>query len=880
MHDFIVGKLRLLFSAPALPVLTCLYCLCAWAQGDLDIRLTDIQADAATKSSVRVGFKTTKPGAYVLIYGIDTSYGYQSSQIQANKAGVGIISGLPPDRNIHYRICYIPGGNSPQPLCSVDQVAHTAKADVPGIELAIEPKTFEIPMPPLTGETFAVNENCSNFQDQLEAAAKADGNLNHYVTIPPGTYCYGNFEYFPKRGPNPNGDGVIVVRTGASDDDLPPEGMRISPEWEKSMPRIINNAIFINISDDLPAECVPEEFYWLTSMTKPNKYHLCTEKNTWKLLESLPIFSAGAELPASCVDGQFFLPFRADGEVRYAMFRCIADNDKRTKWIPVNPRGDGGQALSNTYTKPVKGYRFMGLIFETAEPNGINYSGLLDIGNYSSKHENVMVDRCIFRVPPNGSSFAALQLNGSRVGVVNSWFDMRVVPGLHPYNPVSNSVAINITGGSGPFRINNNYVRGSGFMIFVNDNDTVVPRDDIDVRRNTFSYDDKFRCGSPTSDKVCRDVRGPIELKRGRRVLFEGNIIDTFWSTLTGGQAFIVTPRASGSNGPDKNEYQISDVTIRYNIVRNGTGFAQITGQDDVGYRNTKLTQRVTITHNLITGIDAYKLSDKNFGPNRGQVLAIANGVEDLTFRHNTVIDNRGTGPSFLHGSYAAMSGLDFRDNILWVNSSEVGVTRGIRWSEPSLLPNSAPGNRTNELGVLNGMVLSIPNTNWTFRNNIIVAGPGVKSSDLRASYPNPSGNQFLQQSSLGVDPIGFEDFFNNFRVNSASKSKSVASDGTDPGADIDELERRTGQIRTHWPDEVSTDSATIVFYPPDAYACMVEVSDDSTYKNAIRVRDQSTGLRHIIPVTGLKSGTHYYYRLSCASATVTKEFDTAGVAP
>lgn len=840
-----------------------------------ELQITDIKVDSVTKSSARVGFYTNRAGDYGIVYGLDTRYGYQSSRIRAGKAGVGVLTGLPPDQEIHYRVCYLPPANTSQVLCSEDRITRTAKADTAGVARAVEPQIFDAPMPSLTGDVFSVDADCSNFTRQLAAAAAADGNLNHFVTIPAGTFCYGTFDIPVKNGPNAKGDGVIVVRSAVPDEELPPEGMRIGPAWEGSMAHLVNNAIFAGYGGELAKECTPEEFTWLTTYPSVNKYHVCVEKNTWKPLESMRYYSAGTERPASCATGDFFLLEKPKSDVRYSMSRCVTEN----RWVPVTPRGDGGRAVGNPYQQAIRGYRFVGLIFETAEPEGINYSGLVDIGNYNSNHENVIVDRCIFRVPPEGSATSAISLNGSNIAVMNSWFDMRVVPNLHPYNPVANSVMINITSGTGPFKVYNNYVRGSGFMVFVNDNNRVVPRDDIEIRRNTFTYNERFRCGSPSSDNICRDVRGPIELKRGRRVLFEGNTIENFWSTLSGGQAFIITPRASGSEGPDNNDYQISDLTIRYNIIRNGTGFVQIVGQDDVGYRNTKITQRVTIEHNLVTGIDAYTRADKKYGTNRGQVLAISNGVEDLTFRHNTIIDNRGTAPSFLHISFAAMSGLDFRDNILWVNKSEVGGGLGIRWSEPAMLPNGMAANRANEQAILNATALSIPGTSYDFRNNVVVAGPGVRISDLRSSYPNATANRFVQQSDTGDDPLHFEDFLKNLRLNIASPFKSVSSDGTDPGTDLDNLDRQVGSIRTHWPDEVSAHSATIVFYPPDTYPCLVEVAPDADFRNPQRFRDSSAGERHTIPVANLQSGHHYFYRLSCASATVTGEFDTLGAA-
>jgi hypothetical protein len=225
------------------------------------------------------------------------------------------------------------------------------------------------------------------------------------------------------------------------------------------------------------------------------------------------------------------------------------------------------------------------------------------------------------------------------------------------------------------------------------------------------------------------------------------------------------------------------------------------------------------------------------------------------------------------------MSGLDFRDNILWVNPSEVGGGKGIRWSEPAQLPNGMVAANRSEKILLDGMALRIPSTSYDFRGNLIVAGPGVRMNDLRSGYPNASANRFVQQQNPESDPVGFEQFPNNLRVNTASTFKGIASDGTDPGADIDELGRRAGQIRAQWIENVESNKLDIVFYPPDEeYPCLAEVSEDSMITNPIRVRDTSQGERRVVTVSGLMARKRYFYRISCASSSASNSFETPGV--
>lgn len=192
-------------------------------------------------------------------------------------------------------------------------------------------------------------------------------------------------------------------------------------------------------------------------------------------------------------------------------------------------------------------------------------------------NERIAFDRCIFRNPKVLTSElrSTLSMSGNYMALVGSLIDFRA--------GATTSQAINIIGRAGPFKITDNFIRGSGILLFANDDDPTLPRDDFEIRRNIFSYDELHRSGSDTYDGAgFRDVRGPIEFKRGRRILFEGNIIESYWSTLSGGQAIIITPRAP-DNLPLTNEAEISDITIRYNIFRRGSGGIQITGQDDVG---------------------------------------------------------------------------------------------------------------------------------------------------------------------------------------------------------------------------------------------------------------------------------------------------------
>jgi hypothetical protein len=111
-------------------------------------------------------------------------------------------------------------------------------------------------MPAIDGQTFdvAVNEanRCVNFEEQLRACASADTSLNHQVLIPAGASCVGTFRLPPKIG-----GGTCVVRTSTSDNQLPPEGVRIDPSYEKRMAAIVSPASATGQATDRSALTAP-----------------------------------------------------------------------------------------------------------------------------------------------------------------------------------------------------------------------------------------------------------------------------------------------------------------------------------------------------------------------------------------------------------------------------------------------------------------------------------------------------------------------------------------------------------------------------------------------------------------------------------------------
>jgi len=181
-------------------------------------------------SSVRVAWITnSSPASSEIEWGLTTSYG----QIRAARAynaapytSSALISGLTPNTTYHCR-ARLNGGAG----LSGDVVFTTAAEPTPHPAPPAPPSPMEVSLPPITGNTFAVNADCSNLQTILSTLAGLTGSTNHEVVIPAGTTCYGNWT-FPNR---PNHTGWVVVRSSAvGTPAFPPEGVRWTPNWPVS----------------------------------------------------------------------------------------------------------------------------------------------------------------------------------------------------------------------------------------------------------------------------------------------------------------------------------------------------------------------------------------------------------------------------------------------------------------------------------------------------------------------------------------------------------------------------------------------------------------------------------------------------------------------
>ena len=271
----------------------------------------------------------------------------------------------------------------------------------------------------------------------------------------------------------------------------------------------------------------------------------------------------------------------------------------------------------------------------------------------------------------------------------------------------------------------------------------LVPSD-VTFRRNHLSKPTEWR-------KERWQVKNLFELKNARRVLVEGNLFENNWHAAQTGYAIVLTPRNASGRSPWAS---VEDVTFRLNVVRHVAAVFNMLGTDN--NEPSGRLRRVNITHNLFADVD-----HRSWGGN-GAFLQLGDGPTDIRVEHNTIIHS-GNVISAYGGTRdrpVPVVGLTYRDNLSRHN--QFGVIGAGR----------ANGNDT----------LNIFFPGALFTNNVLAGGPGSRY---------PGGNFFPPMAEFEGQFVDFTG--GDYRLASSSRYRRSATDGTDLGANLENLEKIAG---------------------------------------------------------------------------------------
>jgi hypothetical protein len=249
-------------------------------------------------------------------------------------------------------------------------------------------------------------------------------------------------------------------------------------------------------------------------------------------------------------------------------------------------------------------------------------------------------------------------------------------------------------------------------------------------------------------------VKNIFELKNARRVLAEGNVFEHNWRHGQGGVAIVLTPRNQDGTAPWSG---VSDVTLRYNIVRHAGGAMSINGYDDK--HPSQPAQDIRVEHNLFTDISAADGS--------GRFLIMGNRPRRVTIEHNTILQSDTillVHPQYSDGSYAVVEGFRFANNLTVHNTFGIVGEGGGGFGTSS---------------ILNYFL-----TEAAVVRNVLAGGPASRY---------PADNLFPDVASFMaefVDAAG-----GDFRLRTGSPYRNAGTDGRNLGADVEQIAAREAAV-------------------------------------------------------------------------------------
>jgi hypothetical protein len=367
---------------------------------------------------------------------------------------------------------------------------------------------------------------------------------------------------------------------------------------------------------------------------------------------------------------------------------------------------------------------------------------------------------------------------------VDSFFtDFHCVSGT---GSCSDAQAIAGGGGSlamGPYKITNNFLEASTENIIFGGGAATMTPADIEIRQNHFFKPLTWLKGQ--SDYVGGSngnpftVKNLLELKNAQRVLVEGNILDYSWGGFSqSGFAILLTPKnQAASNGGNLCPIcQVTDVTIRYNIIRHvGAGFQIANALSDNGGAQLD-GERYSIHDVVIDDMNGTKYQ----GASMFAQVSVSAGAPIL---QNVTIDHVTAFPSstLLNiGNMVAFSGpmknFVFTNNVLSVGTYPVWSTGGgpencAYTDKPLATFNTCFSPYTFAGNLLIGNTAAYPASAWPRQNFFSATASAVQF----VNYSGGSGGDYALQTS--------------------SPFKGRGIDGRDAGADMNGIASATAGV-------------------------------------------------------------------------------------
>lgn len=408
-----------------------------------------------------------------------------------------------------------------------------------------------------------------------------------------------------------------------------------------------------------------------------------------------------------------------------------ADAGKMPKLLPSSI--DGGAKVIKTSPR-TRECSLLGLEV-THDPN-LERNTLIALGDgdqtiLADIPQALLLDRMYIHGQTNQRSIRGIALNSGKTDILNCY-----ISDIH--HDGSDSQAICGWAGPGPYRIINNYLEAAGENIMFGGADPkiqgLIPSD-IEIKRNHLFKPLTWKIGHPSYAGKDWSIKNLFETKNCRRVVVEGNIFENCWTDSQVGFAILIKCNNQDGTAP----WSVTeDLLFQHNTIRSERGLNMLLIENLP--KISAIGKRIYIRNNLW---EVEKLVFQ--GPNDG---------EDVQLEHNTWIPGQGNNFT-MYGNITKR--LMFRNNL----GPYVGF--GIRGDGEGVGANVQEGTATFNAYSPGG---------WTCDGNVI-AGANPSLYPSQNFYPAT-----LAEVQLGAD----------FRLLATSPYKGKATDGKDPGCDMDAL--------------------------------------------------------------------------------------------
>ncbi len=825
----------------------------AFAQTYSAVSVTDISHSAATiKWTTSIG-----AGSYIK-YGTTAGYGSVSESTESGiTAHEWFISGLDAGTLIHYQLC------STSVSCDVTDRTFTTLA-LPSPHPAyptLPTSTPVLPAMPTVWETETTVSDCSALQTAINNAAAEDGDLNHKIAITKTLDCSFNIDYskgsggpaaisFPqKSGANSSGSGQIVITTTGT---LPPEGSRITSDYYSEMP-IWRVGPFVpeRSGPQSVGTCIAGQKYWSFISSGWSLYE-CTvpASNTYALTAKTDFSGA---IPASCaVNNSWY--YKTDATDPTSLYWC-----GNSKLYAINtgntPAGGAIGFETNAHHYRIVGIRFLatptasGGVPASWASYAYDFNFMYGIFDWytNSSVNNIYLDRIQVDVSyPYRLRWTAIT-KGSDIIVANSDiasdYNVPTLGDSTGCNPCHTSL-IQLSGADN-ILIDNNRVDSTGITIFATDDAPSLGSTDVTIKRNYLVNGDKHIYGTSANTTYCGGCffpsRHQLEIKMGARWLIDGNQWDShFASTNNQGDLINLSTR------PGSNRVPVSDIWFRNNKAWSIPNFAYVVGHNDYN-EQAAATTRIAFTNNLVYDIDGERVPTGE-SAREGRGWRVFYGAEDTIFDNNTVLNAcTGYAPYLVMADFQPSEGLQ-----LWNN-----IATGCNVPAPYYYIG-----RVTTGGGTTGLNAGWPAaTGYSVTGNVSYDGGGGLTG---TGYP--SGN-YWPASLAAVD------FADTAALDYRLKFSSTYAT-TGGGPDMSAITAAYGTPYNLRTLSITSSGATVYYTAPTSTEnCQIEYGTSATPGTGSRVTD-STGSRfRSKALTGLTTGTVYYFRVYCsqmASGTFT----------